>query len=582
MGKNDSENTLSDGTTDAHLSLSDRCLTDDEEDEESMSDEELSTSDDEFSDSDQPAERDIEEQLCTLEQERQKILKKLKKFELEKRRKKLKKQLKKAKERKKKKKKLKRKKSKTRKKKRKKSRSSSSSSSSSGSSSTTDTESETQKSRRRRKKKKQRRQSSSSSCSSSSNSSECSSELELKIKPKQYREMATDSPIVIQESETESSVDEAPINPQLGSRLGPSAANATLLDAMDAKMSNPEPRQEHSSSVPKQSPIEKFHQERSDQDIMGRVIKGRKIVVKAKQQFGVQVISSGQSSPQTNPNSPQPPPLPPLPREPSLPPLSTPPMNSPLLNQRFGDSNRREDRKLSLLNPLLRKAKFYIIKSVFDENIDLSQEKGVWATLPHNEKKFNHAFSDVDNVFFFFIVNQSQRFRGFARMRAPAKRNTEEISWKLPDKMKAHGFSFGEVIKLDWISSHSVPFERVRDLRNQLNKNNPVWAGRDGQEIDPEAGRDLSLSFSINRDINEIVINNFKLYTQEARLEYAEQSRLKREAATRKRAERYNNVLAEVSSSGEVGLVTNAKRARLSSREMTGNGETAQEQQKLQ
>ena len=44
------------------------------------------------------------------------------------------------------------------------------------------------------------------------------------------------------------------------------------------------------------------------------------------------------------------------------------------------------------MNPLLRKAKFYIIKSVFDENVDISQEKGVWATLPHNEKKFNTAF----------------------------------------------------------------------------------------------------------------------------------------------------------------------------------------------
>ena len=51
-------------------------------------------------------------------------------------------------------------------------------------------------------------------------------------------------------------------------------------------------------------------------------------------------------------------------------------------------------------------------------------------------------------MFFFFIVNQSQRFRGFARMKAPAKRNKEEIMWKLPDKMKAHGFSFGEVIKV--------------------------------------------------------------------------------------------------------------------------------------
>ena len=53
-------------------------------------------------------------------------------------------------------------------------------------------------------------------------------------------------------------------------------------------------------------------------------------------------------------------------------------------------------------------------------------------------------------MFFFFIVNQSQRFRGFARMKAPAKRNKEEIAWKLPDKMKAHGFSFGEVIKVSY------------------------------------------------------------------------------------------------------------------------------------
>ena len=119
MGKNDSENTLeeSDGTTDAHLSVSDRCLTDDEEEESPIS--ELSTESDEDEDEEedftedsdhQPGTNDIEEQLCTLEQERQKILKKLKKFELEKRRKKMKKQLKKAKERKKKKKKVKRKK----------------------------------------------------------------------------------------------------------------------------------------------------------------------------------------------------------------------------------------------------------------------------------------------------------------------------------------------------------------------------------------------------------------------------------------------------------------------------------------
>lgn len=46
--------------------------------------------------------------------------------------------------------------------------------------------------------------------------------------------------------------------------------------------------------LPEKSSIEKFHQERSDQDVTGRVIKGRKIVVKAKTSPFVTVLSSGQ------------------------------------------------------------------------------------------------------------------------------------------------------------------------------------------------------------------------------------------------------------------------------------------------
>ena len=56
-------------------------------------------------------------------------------------------------------------------------------------------------------------------------------------------------------------------------------------------------------------------------------------------------------------------------------------------------------RKLKLLNPYLRKAKFFLVRSVFEENIEIAQDKSVWATLPHNEKKFNHAFS-VSKSFF--------------------------------------------------------------------------------------------------------------------------------------------------------------------------------------
>ena len=60
----------------------------------------------------------------------------------------------------------------------------------------------------------------------------------------------------------------------------------------------------------------------------------------------------------------------------------------------------------------------------------------------------NTPIQTVENVFLFFVVNQTYEFRGFARMKAPGKRNTEEIRWMVPDKMKAEGRTFGDVIKV--------------------------------------------------------------------------------------------------------------------------------------
>ena len=99
------------------------------------------------------------------------------------------------------------------------------------------------------------------------------------------------------------------------------------------------------------SPIEKFHQERSDQDITGRVINGRKIMVKTRVRTSpLVVISSGQNSPSTNPNSPQPmsfqnnasPNNPDRLQGGGRPPLSE--RLGTTLSDRFSDSNRREDR----------------------------------------------------------------------------------------------------------------------------------------------------------------------------------------------------------------------------------------------
>ena len=186
------------------------------------------------------------------------------------------------------------------------------------------------------------------------------------------------------------------------------------------------------------SPIEKFHQERSDQDITGRVINGRKIMVKTRVRTSpLVIISSGQNSPSTNPNSPQP-----MSNHNNASPNNIdrlqggrPPLSERLgttLSDRFSDSNRREDRydiarglvlsttqlsnstfrKLKLMNPYLRKAKFFLVRSVFEENIEIAQDKSVWATLPHNEKKFNHAFS----VRRYFLFSRKRLLQVFTKI----------------------------------------------------------------------------------------------------------------------------------------------------------------------
>ena len=45
-------------------------------------------------------------------------------------------------------------------------------------------------------------------------------------------------------------------------------------------------------------------------------------------------------------------------------------------------------------------------------------------------------------------------------------------------------------------------------MRNQLNKGHPSWSGRDGQELDPDTGRDLALSFPLDGSVDFEELNS--------------------------------------------------------------------------
>lgn len=48
--------------------------------------------------------------------------------------------------------------------------------------------------------------------------------------------------------------------------------------------------------------------------------------------------------------------------------------------------------------------------------MDLSVEKGVWATQPHNEPVLDQAYRTSQDVFLIFGANKSGEFFGYARL----------------------------------------------------------------------------------------------------------------------------------------------------------------------
>lgn len=63
--------------------------------------------------------------------------------------------------------------------------------------------------------------------------------------------------------------------------------------------------------------------------------------------------------------------------------------------------------KITLLAP----SRYFIVKSSNRENLELSVERGLWATHRNNEAKLNEAFDTCDHVILVFSVNETRHFQ---------------------------------------------------------------------------------------------------------------------------------------------------------------------------
>ncbi|KAF2645665.1 hypothetical protein P280DRAFT_126255 [Massarina eburnea CBS 473.64] len=202
--------------------------------------------------------------------------------------------------------------------------------------------------------------------------------------------------------------------------------------------------------------------------------------------------------------------------------------------------------------------KYFIVKSLTLQDLELSVRNGIWATQSHNENTLNKAFETAENVYLIFSANKSGEYFGYARMASPILENADHLIGSAPkpeniteasdvpksiptaatefapkgriiddsargtifweadlsdsegevdeehgdkDEIPADGDgpavsqSWGKPFRIEWISTNRLPFYRTRGLRNPWNANREVKIARDGTELEPSVGERLLQMF---------------------------------------------------------------------------------------
>ncbi|CAM0137878.1 hypothetical protein VKS41_001097 [Umbelopsis sp. WA50703] len=208
--------------------------------------------------------------------------------------------------------------------------------------------------------------------------------------------------------------------------------------------------------------------------------------------------------------------------------------SSPRSQQRHSPQERHAslDSSTNGNHPSVR---YFILKSLTTDDLDISVERGVWATQPHNEANLNRAFKTSSAVYLIFSANKSGEFYGYARMMQPIMPNepsspSTQVQWtpvpmaedeeedpenkvdgnstinpenhenKQSDENQQESGSgnekrWGNAFKVQWIKVQRFPFSQTRHLRNSWNNNREVKVSRDGTELETAVGEMLIQGF---------------------------------------------------------------------------------------
>lgn len=105
--------------------------------------------------------------------------------------------------------------------------------------------------------------------------------------------------------------------------------------------------------------------------------------------------------------------------------------------------------------------RYFVLKSLTVEDLEMSARNGIWATQSHNEDTLGNAFKAADNVYLIFSANKSGEYFGYARMTSPINEDPEAAIEFAPSAQTTGAFDLPKAIPTE--AAEYAPKGRIID-----------------------------------------------------------------------------------------------------------------------
>ncbi|KRX01258.1 hypothetical protein PPERSA_07297 [Pseudocohnilembus persalinus] len=130
------------------------------------------------------------------------------------------------------------------------------------------------------------------------------------------------------------------------------------------------------------------------------------------------------------------------------------------------------------LSQLCMNARFFIIKSPNQDNIDTAKKFNLWATTSKTQRKLFDAYDSQKPVILLFRSNQNQQnyhsqvqhFQGCAKIQNKQSEKQQNVKWKKSDKI-----NLGNNFDIQWLRIGQIYSEKLKDMKPSQGNTNVLF-----------------------------------------------------------------------------------------------------------